>query len=71
MTLDTQFTNQLFATEADQNPQFAKETSVLPRAGETQESLRSALTSEHWIILSGDKGSGASKNHYKKAKTGR
>jgi hypothetical protein len=58
MTIDTQTAGKLFATEADQNPQFAKETSVLPRGEETQESLRSALTNEHWILLSGDKGSG-------------
>ncbi|MGD0643800.1 MAG: hypothetical protein ABSA75_02725 [Candidatus Bathyarchaeia archaeon] len=50
--------NQLFATEADQNRKFAQETSVLPKAGESQEALRSSLTSEHWFILSGDKGSG-------------
>jgi hypothetical protein len=58
MTLKSETINQLFATEADQNPQFAKSTSVLPKIGETPESLRSALTSEHWLILSGGKGSG-------------
>lgn len=58
MTFDNGTIDQLFATEADQDPKFAQETSVLLRSGETQETLRSGLTSKNWVILSGDKGSG-------------
>jgi hypothetical protein len=48
----------LFETEADVNPKFSRATSVLPRTGETEETLKTALSSQNWLILSGDKGSG-------------
>lgn len=51
-------TERLFATEADADPEFAKATSILPRAGESEEGLRAALTSQNWVVLTGDKGSG-------------
>lgn len=48
----------LFSTEADQDPAFAKSTSVLPKTMESEEALKAALTSPNWLILSGEKGTG-------------
>lgn len=57
MTVDLAIES-LFSTEADQNPDFAKSTSVLPKTGESEEALKAALTSPNWLILSGEKGTG-------------
>ena len=58
MTFSEPALERLLTTEADVDTKFAQVTSVLPRTGETEEALKTALTSQNWLILSGDKGSG-------------
>ncbi len=58
MTFSEPGLERLLTTEADVDTKFAQVTSVLPRTGETEEALKTALTSQNWLILSGDKGSG-------------
>lgn len=58
MSLKREQLELLFSTEADKDPQFALDTSVIPKTGQSDEGLKTALSSRDWVILSGDKGQG-------------
>jgi len=58
MTFSEAGVERLLTTEADVDTKFAQATSVLPKTGISEEALKTALTSQNWVILTGDKGSG-------------